>query len=164
MRVLGIDPGVSGAAALVTCSDILLPPKVETVFDFEVISEKKSNGKTRNTIDILTFSDFICSVSFDFLTCERMHPSPTTSGVTGFSMGQTMGALIALFTLYKIPYHLVSPSTWKGTLQCPADKNEARLYAQDFFKDTTLFNLKRQHNQAEAALIAAYGIHAFKKD
>lgn len=77
--------------------------------------------------------------------------------VSAFSIGNTMGQIEALSALHNRPFKYVSPHIWKQAINCPAAKDAARLQASHIFGDN-YFKRKLDHNRAEAALIAWYGI------
>lgn len=156
MRVLGIDPGVRGAAVLVSCGPSLLP-KIEEIFDFQIREKPENANKTRSFIDILSLSRFISSVNPDLIYCEKMQPAPMIGVISAFSIGNTMGQLEALSALHNKSFQYVSPHIWKASLLIAADKDQTRKHARKIFGEQ-YFTRKADHNQAEAALIALYGI------
>ena len=71
-------------------------------------------------------------------------------------MGATMATIAATLRISKLPYKLVSSSVWKRALEAPADKEAARLFAGRLFFSSIHWQRKKDHNRAEAALIAAH--------
>ena len=65
--------------------------------------------------------------------------------------GQCLGIVEALF----IPIETVAPSVWKKAMQLNTSKENSRLRAIEMFpKFEHFFTRKRDHNRAEAALLA----------
>jgi hypothetical protein len=159
MRVIGIDPGLSGALAVVSGQPGAF--KVEVVHDLPTYSEKTSTGKTRRYIDPVALAELIADIGpVDRVQCERMIAPPGVSGMAAFSMGATMATIAATLRIANVPYKLVSSGVWKRALDVPADKEAARLFAGKLFQSSEYWQRKKDHNRAEAALIAAHCVIA----
>ena len=155
MRVIGIDPGVSGAVALVErARDGSY--KALQVLDLPLWSETTSSGKVRRYIDAPALMRLLAGMEADRVTCERMVAPPGISSNTAFSMGATMGVLQAVLRAQERPFRFVVSSVWKRALDCPSDKEKARHLAGALM-GFEHWPLKKDHNRAEAALIACYG-------
>jgi hypothetical protein len=156
VRVIGIDPGLSGALAVVsTAADGTFT--VEAVHDLPTYAEKTSTGKNRRFIDPVALAKLIKAIGpVDRVQCERMVAPPGVSGMAAFSMGATMATIAATLRIAAVPYRLVSSGVWKRALDVPADKEAARLYAGRLFQSSEHWQRKKDHNRAEAALIAAH--------
>ena len=155
VRVIGIDPGLSGALAVVNGVDGTFT--VEAVYDLPTYSEKTSTGKNRRYIDPVALLALLKAIGkVDRVQCERMIAPPGVSGMSAFSMGATMATIAATLRIARVPYRLVSSGVWKRALEAPADKEAARLYAGRLFGNSFHWPRKKDHNRAEAALIAAH--------
>jgi len=154
--VLGIDPGISGALALVE-RDGRGTLKVLRIEPLPLWSEQTKTGKTRRYLDLPPLLELLASMEADCIVCERMIAAPGISGSTAFSMGATMGVLQAALRAHGARHKLVVSSVWKRALDCPPDKEAARLFAGRLFGSDDFWPLKKDHNKAEAALIAAWG-------
>lgn len=154
--VLGIDPGISGALARVerNKSGAL---KVLQIEPLPLWSEQTKAGKTRRYIDLPPLLALLAGMEADCIVCERMIAAPGIAGSTAFSMGATMGVIQAALRAHGERHKFVVSSVWKRALECPADKEAARLFAVRLFGSDDFWPLKKDHNKAEAALIAAYG-------
>lgn len=140
MLILGIDPGKSGAFALLnakggTCS----------MFDFTGFEEVTSRLKEHH---------------FYHAFIEKVHAMPGQGVCSMFSFGENFGHWQGILGALKIPYTLVAPQTWKKIMlkDMPKEKESSvqrclQLYPQmvDSFKR------KKDHNRADALLIAEYG-------
>ena len=159
VRVIGIDPGLSGALAVVSGQPGAF--KVEAVYDLPTYSEKTSTGKNRRFIDPVALSAMIKTVGpVDQVTVERLSAPPGISGLAAYSLGATAATLATVLRLAKLSYRLTSPVVWKRALDVPADKEAARQFACRFFGHDNYWPLKKSHNRAEAALLAAWTIMA----
>jgi len=158
VRVIGVDPGLSGALAVVSGQPGAFV--VEAVHDLPTYSEKTSTGKVRRFIDPVKLAALLDDIgSVDRIVCERMVAPPAISGMSAFSMGATMATIVAVLRMAGfLGYRLVTSNTWKRALDVPADKEAARKHAIKLFASDAHWKLKKDHNRAEAALIAAYAV------
>lgn len=158
MRVIAIDPGLSGAVAVVSGKAGTVPT-VEAVYDLPTVSEKTTQGKNRRRIDPVALQELLQSIgAADRVICERMVAPPGVSGMAAFSMGATMATIGTVLALADLPLKLVSPSIWKKGIDAPADKEAARLYATKRFGHDKEWPRKKDHNRAESALIGLYAV------
>lgn len=157
---LAIDPGVTGAAALVSLSSGNSHCAVVAVYDLPVITEHTSAGKVRRSIDPVGLSKLVASVEFDILAVERLTAPPGIHSITAYSLGKTAGTIGTVAALAERPVKLVSPSVWKRSLAVPPDKNGARRFATDYFGTDKHWPRAMDHNRAEAALIGVWALIA----
>jgi hypothetical protein len=134
---------------------------VEAVHDLPTYSEKTTTGKTRRFIDPVALAELLADIGpVDRVQCERMIAPPGVSGMAAFSMGATMATITATLRIAGVPYRLVSSNVWKRAIDAPADKESARLFAGRLFESSEHWQRKKDHNRAEAALIAAHCVIA----
>lgn len=156
MRVIGIDPGVSGALAVISGDNGTL--RIEAVYDLPTQSEKTSSGKVRRYIDPVALAALVASIGeVDKVVVERLVAPPGVSGLSAYSMGATAATIATVLRLAGLSFRLVSPVVWKRGLEVPAAKDAARQYAGRLFKDGAHWPRVKDHNRAEAALIGAWG-------
>lgn len=160
MRVLGIDPGISGAAAIF---DSAIAKLVATL-DLPVIGEDKSRE-----IDALELMRWIKDQRPDHAYVENVFAMPSIPGADGErrSMGATSafrfgGAVYSARSAVRcaeIPMTLVVPRVWKKHFGLSGpDKEQSRLRAIHLMPELSgAFSRKKDHARAEAALIAKYG-------
>jgi crossover junction endodeoxyribonuclease RuvC len=160
---LGIDPGVSGAVAAV---DLLGTgsPRVD-VFDLPAL---ELHGKNR--LDLHATWSLIQGLAAgapDVCVIEETHGRPIRIGgkvvranphsahVLGQSTGQLQGCIVAA----GLRLEPVEPSVWKKALGATADKDLTRLIASRLFPQFAhQWHRKKDHNRAEAVLLAWYGL------
>jgi crossover junction endodeoxyribonuclease RuvC len=171
-RVLAIDPGVTGAMALVTklpeksqCSslDPSNPDPGATrsvdlleIRDIPTTTEKTTAGANRRSIDPVGLSKMIRALKPDCLVVERIFAPPGINSTAAFSLGASKGTIQAVAALAGIPVKLVSPNVWKNQLRVPADKGAARRRATDLAGTDRHWPRVKDHNRAEAFLIGAW--------
>jgi hypothetical protein len=163
---IGIDPGLSGALAV-------LPDGPIEFFDTP-ITTVKSGKKMRNQMNASAIRLILESIIFRYggnvsAVIEKVSAMPSThEGDRGASMGATsafnygkgVGIWIGLLAGCQIPYEEVHPATWKALLMRDMGKGKDAgiVKATQLFpsvaKDLTR---KKDHGRADALLLAYYG-------
>ena len=155
MRVLGIDPGLSGALALFITGRGL----VET---YE-IPTAKSSGRGREVLWSRLSEEWHSSFgNVDHLFLERVSARPGQGVSSMFKFGMVYGGLIAMAAVKSVPITLVSPTVWMKSMGVGKGSKEASVIrASQLFPDMarSFRGLRggRKDGVAEAALIAKYG-------
>ena len=108
MRIIGIDPGLSGAIA------ILEHKKVLNIFDMPVMSEGKKNNKPLNSALLVSLlRENIVKDQEAVVVVEQVNAMPGQGVTSMFNFGQTFGAIKGISATLKIPIFFVRPSKWK---------------------------------------------------
>jgi crossover junction endodeoxyribonuclease RuvC len=152
MRVLGIDPGLHGALAL-----------IDTDFDDVLVVRDMPIAKTtvRHELVAPWLSDIVRELEPHEVYLERVHALPRQGVSSSFSFGMTYGTTRGVLAALKLPTHLVTPNEWKRALRLGADKSAARAMAANLFaREANLFARVKDDGRAEAALLAYFGRHA----
>lgn len=156
--VLGIDPGITGGMAVVGLM-------FQSACDIPVQTMVNSNRK-EIMIDAFKLREKIWALKRRVLGSgaelviyvEKTQPMKD-SAMTAFSMGLSRGIILAVIATLEIPFVQVPPPKWKkfhGLIHC--DKDASRTLAIQLYPDMkSVLNRKKDHNRAEALLIAAYG-------
>jgi hypothetical protein len=151
VRVVGIDPGVQGAVAYIADSETI----VRDLPTYAV--------STTHQIDPLALSEILGAYSPELVVVEDNRAQGRNGSMANFSMGFSMGTILAVVTLLRLPLLRVKPSEWQrgvglGSVPGASRKNASRARAQEMWPNL-LPELKRvaDHNRAEALLIAEYG-------
>jgi Holliday junction resolvasome RuvABC endonuclease subunit len=150
MRVLGIDPGIHGALALVDINDGMAPQLVD-VLDVPVIG---TGAKER--INAMLVRDWLAQHNPNHALIERAGSMPKQGVASTFKYARAVGSLETVVACSDIPYSLIEPSVWKKFHHLPGkDKEAARQRVLQLFPGAhTLFSRKLDHQRAEAVLIA----------
>jgi crossover junction endodeoxyribonuclease RuvC len=148
MRIVGIDPGVSGAAAL------LIGGKLEAVAAMPTVTAGK---KGRRIVDAGALSKIIRDMAPEHAIVEQVGVRPGEGVVGAFSFGRSAGILEGVLGALAVPRTMVTPAQWKVELRVPADKNEARARASRLMNRGDLWPMKKDDGKAEAALLAYWG-------
>ena len=161
-RVIGIDPGVTGAIAL------LQNGNYQGVWDMPVITD--SNGKKTPSGHAL--AELLRDHKPDLVVIEKVNAMPSAPGKDGkrrtmgaqsmFNFGRGFGVIDASTQILKLPTVYVTPAVWKrkcGLIN--AKKAIHRELATDLFPQAASeLRLKKHHGRADALLIARHG-HRF---
>lgn len=143
--ILGIDPGMGGALASISGEESI-------VYDMPTFEITKG-GSVRRRIDIPKLLDILKNDGADHVFIERVSAQPGNGATHAFTYGFGCGVTAA-----GIPFTYVAPQTWKKALNCPADKDGARMRASQLLPAMREnWPLKKHDGRAEAALIALWG-------
>ena len=148
MRVLGIDPGLSGAHVLlengVPIEWGVMPVMVEG-------TSKRINGAS--LASLWRFA------KIDIAFMEQVGAMPGQGVTSMFTFGHAAGTVRGVLGALEIPVRLVSPVAWKkhvGLLN--KDKDAARSLAIQLWPNWRVLDKKGEGQAlADAALIARYG-------
>jgi crossover junction endodeoxyribonuclease RuvC len=152
VRILGIDPGVHGGLAVIELNDGAAPQLVDAM-DIPTVG---TGAKER--VDVLALRAWIQTHRPDHAAIERAQAMPKQGASSGFKYGRATGALEAVLACCEVPFELVEPSVWKRARHLHGgDKEGARQLALQMFPaQHAAFARKRDHQRAEAALIALH--------
>jgi crossover junction endodeoxyribonuclease RuvC len=154
MRVLGVDPGVFGALALLDTDDDQL-----AVHDMPVVTVKRpSSQRKSNVISPSHLADLVIDLSPEVAWVERVHAMPKQGVVSSFNFGMGYGLVLGVLAGRQVPFMLIDPTEWKRTYRLGRDKQASRLLVSRMFPlSAHLFARVKDDGRAEAALLAAFG-------
>lgn len=152
MIVIGVDPGLTGAIAL------LRDGNYYDLMDMPTIA-KGGSGKVKYEVSPVAISQFlrakIASSDATEAIIERVNSMPSQGSATVFSLGDSFGTARAVLACSRIAYIDVVPQVWKKHFGLSSDKEQSRALASKLFPEAEL-HLKRFHDRAEALLLARY--------
>jgi hypothetical protein len=146
-RILGIDPGLSGAFAL------LEGPSLTRVWDAPVVCRELDCDETARIVR---------EARPDIAVIERVASRPDSGVASAFKFGSVYGGLRGVVAACGIPQYLVVPTVWKRHFRLSADKEQARALAIKLWPGLGYFSRVKDHDRAEAALLARYGAEMVK--
>ena len=161
MRILGIDPGLSnGGFAVVEIAG----PRVFHLLG--VLDIPTMGDEHRKRVDVLKLAEWLGKFQIEQAVIERAQLMPSKDGsVQGVSSGgkymRAVGAIEATVILSGAKLSTVEPSVWKRHYKLKGgkeNKEQARDLAVSYFPEWAdkAFARKKDHNRAEAALIARF--------
>jgi crossover junction endodeoxyribonuclease RuvC len=158
--IVGIDPGVTGAIAVLRESAELV-----AIWDMPVFT-LRGNSQTVNGAELGNiFARILQSDSKLTVYLENVHTMPGQGGVSGGNFMLGFGIIIGVLADRKIGFNLVEPQVWKRRANLPkrkkdqdkaAYKDMARALAQRLWPSASL-GLKKHQGRADALLIARFG-------
>lgn len=154
MRVLGVDPGLSGAAAILTAAPNFRPV-FTAVIDMPTVGEL-----WKRRVDVMALISFIADHAPDTAVIERAQAMPDQGASSGFIYGRAVGAVEACILGLSIPLTVIEPTAWKKFhgLKGSVKEDSRQRAVMRFPTNSQPFARKKDHNRAEAVLIAEYGV------
>ena len=153
MKIIGIDPGLSGAIA------ILENNKVLNLFDMPVMSEGKKNKRQLNSA-LLTklIKDSITNNEEVTVVVEQVNAMPGQGVTSMFNFGQTFGAIKGICAALELPIFFVRPSKWKKHFELiNSSKDSSRTKAIEMYPLlSSELSKKKDVNKSDAILIARF--------
>lgn len=149
MKVLGIDPGISGALALIDTTDWTLA----------LVDMPQEVGKaSRKAVSPTLTAQTVAAAGADYVFCEDVWSSPQAGVASSFAFGRSLGIVLGAAAA-TAALTMIKPAIWKSALQVPRDKNLARARAQQLFPSAAgQFARAKDDGRAEAALICFHGL------
>lgn len=153
MKVLGVDPGISGGIALVDS----VSGDVMQTWLMPLVDVTRPNGKKKRRLDAQGLYRIIREARPERAYVELVHASPGMGVVSAFSFGHGAGVIDAVIDVAKVPMQRVSPNWWKQRMGVTRDKAETQEAATRIFGTDKYWPLRKHNGLAEAALIALWG-------
>tara|TARA_B100000674_G_scaffold316460_1_gene263300 strand:+ start:59 stop:550 length:492 start_codon:yes stop_codon:yes gene_type:complete len=161
MKILGIDPGLSGAIA------ILEKKKVLSLFDMPVMAEGKKNKKQLNSAQLVNIIREN-SIGDDeiVVVVEQVNAMPGQGVTSMFNFGQTFGAIKGVCAALNLPIFFVRPSKWKKYFELiNSSKDSSRTKVIEMYPSlSSQLSKKKDVNKSDAILIARYYYDTRLKD
>jgi crossover junction endodeoxyribonuclease RuvC len=154
MTILGIDPGLDGAIAILTEAGELV-----AIHDMPTLED---GAKGRRAVNPALFAGIIYASHATLAFCELVGPRPTDSTTGAFGFGRSRGIIEGVLAAAGIPLAMIAPPVWKRAANfAPGKENKdsARCVAISRWpSQAALFARKGDCDRAEAALIAVVGL------
>jgi crossover junction endodeoxyribonuclease RuvC len=151
MNVIAIDPGLTGAVAVLDKQGGIID-----CFDLPTIDEG-----TRCRVDAVNLADLIRAHGpYALAIVEQVASRPGQGVSSTFKFGQSYGTILGVVGALAIPVRHVTPAKWKKALGLSGDGEASRARPIETWPThADLFARKKDHHRAEAALI---GLAAMK--
>ena len=161
MKILGIDPGLSGAIA------ILEKKKVLNLFDMPVMAEGKKNKKQLNSAHLVNIiRENSIGDEEIAVVVEQVNAMPGQGVTSMFNFGQTFGAIKGVCAALNLPIFFVRPSKWKKYFELiNSSKDSSRTKVIEMYPSlSSQLAKKKDVNKSDAILIARYYYDTRLKD
>jgi crossover junction endodeoxyribonuclease RuvC len=152
MRHIGIDPGLSGAIAVLT-DDTL------QIHDMPVMTVDR-NGKAKRQVSANELAELLnLYAGRDCHVYVERVSAMAGQGVTSvFSFGRSFGMIEGILAALKMPVTFVAPATWTRAIGRSPGKDASRARAMELFPNYEYFFKRvKDDGRADAALIAHWG-------
>lgn len=151
MFIIGIDPGFTGALAVIDAAAGTLV----SVVDMPVYKNPKGRQELNHS---LLFSLLDPGTEQVKAVLEQVAARPGQGAPATFRFGQGYGAIEMALAAHSIPVQYVTPAKWKQHFKLSKDKGVSRsLATQRFPSHAHQFAQVKDDGRAEASLIALYG-------
>lgn len=155
MHVIGMDPGMTGAIAV-----LALDGELAQVFDMPVFAvERRAGGKTKTKrhVNVHELGTILQAYPGSVAVIEQVGPMPRDGSMQAFQFGFGAGALHGAAGALQLRIETATPQAWKKHFRIGADKDQARQFAtRRWPAQASLFKRKLDAGRAEAALIGLY--------
>lgn len=161
--IVGIDPGLTGALALLEDGELVLCQDVPTA-EVETRSTKRRHRDyvVASMVDLLATLDPARSM----VVIERVGAMPSmvdgrprNSSVANFRLGVGLGIWQGIAAGLRLPVSWVYPQTWRRGLAVPPGKDGSLVRARELYPAAPL-GRKKDHGRADAILIATWAWRA----
>lgn len=156
MIVVGVDPGISGAWAVMRAGHV----RTFNLPIWHPAGKNKAIDVPELLSDISVWRNASDGDPWE-IWLELGQSMPNQSSSAGFNYGRACGCVEAVFfsAFPRSVVHYVRPGIWKKKMGLLKQEKSVSLdMARRLFpQNRDQFKLKKDHNKAEAALIAYYG-------
>ena len=153
MKIIGIDPGLSGAIAFLENNKVL------GIFDMPVMSEGKKNKKQLNSAQLVNiFRENMNNEEETIVVVEQVNAMPGQGVTSMFNFGQTFGAIKGVCAALNLPIFFVRPYKWKKYFELlNSSKDASRTKVIEMYpKLSNQLTKKKDVNKSDAILIAKF--------
>ena len=153
MKIIGIDPGLSGGIA------VLKKNKVLALFDMPVMPEGKKNKRQLNSAQLANIiKDNIVNDEEVVVIVEQVNAMPGQGVTSMFNFGQTFGAIKGICAALGLSIFFVRPSKWKKHFELiNSSKDSSRTKVIEMYPNlSSQLSKKKDVNKSDAILIARF--------
>ena len=153
MKIIGIDPGLSGAIAFLENNKVL------GIFDMPVMSEGKKNKRQLNNAQLVNLlKDNIKDFNDASVVVEQVNAMPGQGVTSMFNFGQTFGAIKGICAALGLPIYFVRPAKWKKHFDLiNSSKDASRTKVIEMYPLlSSQLSRKKDVNKSDAILIARF--------
>ncbi len=153
--VIGIDPGVTGAIAVLNAENRSI---VELV-DMPTAPDRNGRKQKVSGSGIARLLNPYPKDSVQRVFLERVSAMPGQGVTSMFNFGRAFGAAESAIAALSLPLSYVTPQQWKRSARLIGQhKDASRGRVLDLYPDADV-RRKKDNGRADAVLIALYGHH-----
>ena len=149
MSIIAFDPGLNGSSAVLSREGLAVADDLPTIGE-----------GTQRRVDAANLADFIREHGpYRLAVVEQVHAMPGNGTASMFRFGQAYGTILGVLGAVAIPVRFVTPTQWKKAMGLDSSAETSRARAIETWPHHAgLFSRKKDHNRAEAALLALWGL------
>lgn len=156
MRVIGIDPGASGAIVLLRDEPNAIV--IERCIDMPTFTVRVGRAN-KSRVSAAGLAAALRGMFADAVVCEEVHAMPGQGVSSMFAFGEALGIIKGACAGLGLPLHLVAPQEWQRATRTRGGKDGARARASELYPtEAHLFARVKDDGRADAALIATYAL------
>jgi crossover junction endodeoxyribonuclease RuvC len=158
MIVAGIDPGLSGAIAIVDADGFV---GVDDLPAHEV----KNGRKVSRSLDLAALRELLVrQPPINHVFLERVAARPGQGVASMFNFGCTFGEIRGTVAALQLPYSLITPQAWQKVARCGPSPDGARKRAGELYPTAAQqLTRKRDGGRADAVLLAWVGLQMLRQ-
>lgn len=151
MIIIGADPGLSGAVAVICNGELIALEDMPTV-------TRVRNKKNKKDVDYRKLGAFMRRFEPDMAVVEQVGAMPGQGTSSMFAFGKATGSVLGAYGALGFEIEEILPGTWKKHFGLIGEeKDMARIFALDKFQSWEKeLSRKKDCGRADAALIALY--------
>lgn len=155
MFILGVDPGIHGAVAVLDKTGALVE-----VLDMPTVEVKVGKAMKQRISPELLANELRGRAEYTTAAyIEAVSASPQMGVSSAFAFGEALGIVKGVLAALHIPVTLVPPAKWKRDMALNQSKDGSRAKAIALWPaQAGEFKRVKDDGRAEAALIAKWGI------
>ena len=149
MRIIGIDPGLSGGIAILDDLKIFMP--INALW-------KKNKNQLNSAQLVNIIKKHILPNGDTFVIVEQVSAMPGQGVTSMFNFGQTFGSIKGICAALSLPIFYVRPAKWKKHFELiNSSKDASRTKVIEMYPSiSSRLTKKKDVNKADAILIARY--------
>jgi crossover junction endodeoxyribonuclease RuvC len=151
---IGIDPGLSGAVAILDQAGELV-----SVTDLPVIRDLSLAWIDGNELQSIILGALQGRTAGAII--ERVSSMPGQGIASSFQFGVGFGSVLSVLQALHIPLEFVTAAVWKRSYGLSKDKH-ASLHKARLLYPSAELHLAKHHGRAEALLVARYSLNRVK--
>jgi len=150
--ILGVDPGITGALSFYDGTELV-------IYDMPVFARNKTKRVDCHSLCHILDGMVENGTPPDHAYIEQVNAFGM-GATSAYGFGWNCGVIEAILACHNIPFTYVTPQKWKKAMQCPKDKDAARMRASQLLpNEAHQWPLKKHDGRAESALLSLYGFN-----
>lgn len=148
---IGIDPGLSGAIAILDrCGDVI------EIHDMPTMAKGNKAKTVKRQVNGSALVEILRDYPRSHVTLEGVSARPGQGVSSMFSLGDSLGVVRGVVAALEMSLNIVPARVWKQYYKLNNDKELSRTKAIQLYPSVSL-GRKKDADRAEALLLARYG-------